>query len=70
MSKDVMSENVRREVLGVSKLTYKFQITIPKEVRERFRLREGETVVFIGEDGKLFLAKSTGIWGSDSEKNT
>ncbi len=70
MSKDVMSKDARREVLGVSKLTYKFQITIPKEVRERFQLREGETIVFIGEDGKLFLAKSTEIWGSKPEKNT
>ena len=56
-----MSKDVRREILGVSKLTYKFQVTIPKEVRERFQLREGETVVFIGEGGRLFLAKSTKI---------
>jgi AbrB family looped-hinge helix DNA binding protein len=56
-----MSKDVRREILGVSKITYKFQVTVPKEVRERFQLREGETIVFIGEDGRLFLAKSTEI---------
>jgi len=56
-----MSKDVKREVLGVSKLTYKFQITVPKEVRERFQLKEGETVVFIEEDGKLVLAKSTKV---------
>lgn len=53
-----MLKNVRREILGVSKLTYKFQVTVPKEVRKRFQLEEGETIVFIGEDGKLVLAKS------------
>lgn len=56
-----MLKNTRREILGVSKLTYKFQVTVPKEVRKRFRLEEGETIVFIGEDGKLVLAKSTEI---------
>lgn len=56
-----MLKNVRREILGVSKLTYKFQVTVPKEVRKRFQLEEGETIVFIGEDGKLVLAKSTEI---------
>ncbi len=56
-----MSKDTRREILGVSKLTYKFQVTVPKEVRKRFRLEEGETIVFIGEDGKLVLAKSTEI---------
>lgn len=56
-----MSKDVKREILGVSKLTYKFQITVPKEVRERFQLKERETVVFIEEDGKLVLAKSTKI---------
>ena len=56
-----MSKNARREILGVSKLTYKFQVTVPKEVRERLQLRKGETIVFVWEDGKLFLAKSTEI---------
>jgi len=47
--------------LGVSKITYKFQVTVPKEVRERFQLRERETIVFIGEDSRLFIVKSTEI---------
>ena len=56
-----MSKDVRREILGMSKLTYKFQITVPKEVRKRFQLKEGKTIIFIEEDGRLFLAKSTEI---------
>ena len=54
-----MSKNVRREILGMSKVTYKFQLTVPKKVREKFNLKEGDTLVFIEEDGKLILTKST-----------
>ena len=43
----------------MSKVTYKFQITIPKRVRERFNLKEGDMLVFIEEDGKLIVVKST-----------
>ena len=53
-----MSKNVRKEILGMSKITYKFQVTIPKRVRDRFRLNEGDMVVFIEEDGRLILTKS------------
>jgi AbrB family looped-hinge helix DNA binding protein len=43
----------------MSKLTHKFQLTMPKKVRERFKLKEGDTLVFIEEDGKLILTKRT-----------
>lgn len=56
-----MSKDVRRDILGISKISYKFQVTIPKEARERFQLEEGEKIVFIEEDDRLFLAKSTEI---------
>jgi len=69
MSKDVMQKDERREVLGVSKLTYKFQITIPKKVRERFQLGEGEIVVFIGDGCKVFITKSTDIYKCSPEKS-
>ena len=54
-----MPKDVKREILGTSVLTYKFQLTVPKKVREKFQLKKGETLVFIGQDNKLFLAKST-----------
>ena len=49
----------KKEILGVSTITYKFQLTIPKKVRERFNLKEKQTVVFVEEDGKLLLTAST-----------
>ena len=56
-----MPEGSKREVLGMSKITYKFQVTIPRRVRDRFGLKQGELLVFIDEDGKLVLAKSTEV---------
>lgn len=54
-----MSKNSRKEILGMSKITYKFQVTMPKRVRDKFGFEEGDVLIFIEEDGKLILAKST-----------
>ena len=43
----------------MSKVTYKFQLTLPKRVREKFEFKEGDTLVFVEEDDKLILMKST-----------
>lgn len=47
-----------KEILGTSKISSKFQITVPKEVRERFKLKAEEILVFSVEDGKLVLLKN------------
>ena len=52
---------IKREILGLSKITYKFQVTIPKRVREEFNLKEGDTIVFLKEGDKLLIVKSTDI---------
>lgn len=51
-------KNLAKEILGTSKLSHKFQITIPKEVRDRFRLRAGEIIIFVDENDKLVLSKN------------
>ena len=48
-----------KEILGTSKLTYKFQVTIPKEVREKFGLKERDILVFANENGKMVVSKNT-----------
>ncbi len=53
---------MRKEVLGMSKITHKFQITVPKRVREELNLKEGDVLVFLIEDGKLILVKSTELF--------
>ena len=49
---------VKRKVLGNSKVGRRFQITIPKNVRDAFDFKEGDLVLFVEEDGKLTLTKS------------
>lgn len=47
------------EILGTSRLSAKFQITVSKEVRERFKLESNDLLVFWDDNGKLVLRKST-----------
>jgi len=56
-----MVRDSKKEILGMSTITYKFQVTIPKKLREKHKLKEGDTIMFIEEDGKIFLRKSTEI---------
>jgi AbrB family looped-hinge helix DNA binding protein len=57
-----MSRDEKREILGLSTITYKFQVTIPKKVRDRCKLKEGDTITFIEEEnGKVYLGKSTEV---------
>jgi AbrB family looped-hinge helix DNA binding protein len=41
--------------MAYSKITRNFQISIPKEIRERFRLREGDLVEMEERDGEIIL---------------
>lgn len=54
-----MSEKSKKDILGISTLSHKFQVTIPKEVREETSLSEGNKIVFVKEDGKIYLKAST-----------
>ena len=44
--------------MGLSKLTRNFQVTIPKDVREVKRLREGDRVLFAIDGGRVELFKA------------
>ena len=46
-----------RRVIASSKITRRFQITLTKEVRERFGFDEGDLILFVVEDGKLVIEK-------------
>ncbi len=48
----------RDEVMGTSKISKKFQITVPKTVREKFGLCEADLLVFIGDENTLELKKA------------
>ena len=43
------------KILGASKVTVRYQVTIPEEVRNRLKIKEGQTLVFAEEDGKIYI---------------
>lgn len=47
-----------KEILGMSKITYKYQITIPKEVRRRCGFEEGNLLVFEKDGDRLYIKAS------------
>ena len=52
-------KGTKNEVLGMSTITHKYQITIPKKVREKHKLEEGDSIIFVEEDDRLYLKTST-----------
>jgi AbrB family looped-hinge helix DNA binding protein len=43
------------KILGASKVTVRYQVTIPEEVRKIMKIQEGQTLVFAEEHGKVIL---------------
>lgn len=43
------------KILGASKVTVRFQVTIPEEVRKLMKIKEGQTLVFAEDNGKVVL---------------
>ena len=41
--------------IGSSKVTAKFQVTIPEEVRKLLSIRIGDNIAFVKENGKVYL---------------
>ena len=51
-----MAESSAEAVLvGQSKITTRGQITLPKEIREKFGLKAGDTLYFLEVDGSIVL---------------
>jgi len=46
------------KILGTSKLYLKGQVTLPKIVREKLKLKPGDLVVFIERNGEIILRRS------------
>lgn len=43
------------KILGASKVTVRYQVTIPEQVRKLLKIKEGQTLVFAEENGKINL---------------
>ena len=43
------------KILGSSKVTVRYQITVPEDVRKIMKIEAGQTLAFVDEDGKIVL---------------
>lgn len=43
------------KILGASKVTVRYQVTVPEQVRNLLGIKEGQTLVFTEENGKVSL---------------
>ncbi len=43
------------KILGSSKVSGKFQVTVPKDVREALGIAVGDTIVFAEQNGQVFI---------------
>jgi AbrB family looped-hinge helix DNA binding protein len=49
---------LRERILGTAKISTKAQVTIPVEVRRKFKLEIGDLLIFAEEDGKVVIRKA------------
>ena len=64
--------------MGVSKMTRNFQVTIPRDVREVKRLKDGDRVMFAIDGDRVELhrvdedviAAAAGLWHDSKERGT
>lgn len=56
--------------MGISRITRNCQITLPRDVRKVAGIKEGDEIMFVVEDNRVFLSKlnedpvlaAAGIW--------
>lgn len=49
---------MKEHVLGTAKISTKAQVTIPVDVRKKFKLEIGDLLIFAEDDGKLVVRKA------------
>ena len=50
--KHILGKQCSQRVFGTAKVGDRGQIVIPKEAREMFNIRPGDTLLILGEEGK------------------
>lgn len=43
------------KILGASKVTVRYQVTVPEDVRKHMKIEVGQTLVFTEDNGKIVL---------------
>lgn len=54
-----MTVKPKKDILGMSTMSHKFQITVPKEVREAKSLEAGDKILFVTDGDNVYIKKST-----------
>jgi AbrB family looped-hinge helix DNA binding protein len=54
--------------MELAKLTSKGQITIPKQIRTKLKLKEGDKVFFLEEKGRIYFQNASQIALMDLQK--
>jgi len=44
------------KALGSSKVTVRYQVTVPEEVRKKLGLEEGDTLVFVEDNKRIYIS--------------
>jgi AbrB family looped-hinge helix DNA binding protein len=44
------------KALGSSKVTVRYQVTIPEEVRKKMGVNEGDTLVFVEDGERIYIS--------------
>ena len=47
--------------MEIAKITSRGQITIPIDIRKKLGVKEGDKVIFLEDDGRIFVANATKI---------
>ena len=55
--------------MELAKLTSKGQITIPRDIRDKMKLKTGDKILFFEENGKYFMQNSNSIVLSEFQKS-
>lgn len=50
-----MEKTKNGKIKGASKVTAKFQVTIPEDVRKSLEIKIGDTVVFVEENTRIYI---------------
>jgi len=43
------------KVLGSTKVTVRFQVTVPEEVRKKLKIKEGDSLVFVEDNKRVYI---------------
>jgi len=44
------------KALGSTKVTVRFQVTVPEEVRKKLKIKEGDSLVFVEDGKRVYIA--------------